>query len=129
MNSIFIGVGPYFRKNVQIDPFRIVDLYPLMCALLEIEPRPNNGSLENVKSMLLIMSAQEKQTYIIVSLVPVTLSIIAAFVLCLMSRRKAQGKGKNHLDLDGYKMLSMKEEIADLDSESEDYETEIFRQT
>lgn len=129
MNSIFIGVGPYFKKNVQIEPFRIVDLYPLMCALLEIEPRPNNGSLENVKSMLLIMSAQEKKTYIIVSLVPVSLSMIAAFVLCLMSRRNTQGKGKNHLDLDGYKMLSMKEDIADMDSESEDYETEIFRQT
>ena len=61
MNSFFIGVGPYFKKNLQIPPFRIVDIYPLMCEILEIEPRPNNGSLENVKSMLLIMSYDEKK--------------------------------------------------------------------
>ena len=33
-------------------PFRNVDIYPLLCHLLDIEPSPNNGSLEDVKLML-----------------------------------------------------------------------------
>ena len=32
--------------------FETVDLYPLMCQLLGIDPRPNNGSLIKVKGML-----------------------------------------------------------------------------
>ena len=35
----------------EIEPFSILDLYPMMCDLLGIEPRPNNGSMEIVKMM------------------------------------------------------------------------------
>ena len=35
-----------------MEPFKTVDLYPLMCQLLGIDPHPNNGSLENVKAVL-----------------------------------------------------------------------------
>lgn len=35
----------------EIEPFSILDLYPMMCDLLGIEPRPNNGSMEIVKKM------------------------------------------------------------------------------
>ncbi|XP_068675907.1 ectonucleotide pyrophosphatase/phosphodiesterase family member 5-like [Montipora foliosa] len=50
--SIFYARGPAFRKGMIVNPFNTVDLYPLMCKLLGIEPRPNNGSLENVEAVL-----------------------------------------------------------------------------
>lgn len=49
---IFFARGPAFKKNFEVQPFSILDLYPLMCHLLGIAPQPNNGSMENVMSML-----------------------------------------------------------------------------
>jgi len=37
--------------DYEIEPFSILDLYPMMCDLLGIEPRPNNGSMAIVKKM------------------------------------------------------------------------------
>jgi hypothetical protein len=54
MYPIFIGHGPDFKKNFKIEPFKNVDLYPLMCYLLKIEPHLNNGSLTSVLSMVII---------------------------------------------------------------------------
>lgn len=52
MFPIFIGSGPRFKKDFIVDSFRNVDIYPLMCLILNVEPAPNNGSLEIVKMML-----------------------------------------------------------------------------
>ena len=52
MRAYFVATGPAFRKNFKADPFHVVDLYPLMCHLLGIEPQANNGSLSNVEAML-----------------------------------------------------------------------------
>ena len=50
--SVFYARGPSFREGTIVEPFKTVDLYPLMCKLLGIDPRPNNGSLENVEAVL-----------------------------------------------------------------------------
>ena len=50
--SFFVASGPGFREGYEAGSFNNVDLYPLMCHLLGIEPQPNNGSLENVKAIL-----------------------------------------------------------------------------
>ncbi|KAL9951359.1 hypothetical protein ACROYT_G044010 [Oculina patagonica] len=50
--SIFYARGPAFREGAVVRPFNTVDLYPLMCKLLGIDPRPNNGSLENIQAVL-----------------------------------------------------------------------------
>ena len=52
MWSIFFARGPAFRQGVEMGEFETVDLYPLMCHLLGINPHPNNGSLINVEGML-----------------------------------------------------------------------------
>lgn len=49
---IFFAQGPAFKKGFEVQPLNIVDLYPLMCHLLAIQPQPNNGSFENVRVML-----------------------------------------------------------------------------
>ncbi|XP_046360524.2 ectonucleotide pyrophosphatase/phosphodiesterase family member 5-like [Haliotis rufescens] len=48
MKPIFLARGPNFKTNFTSDPIQIVDIYPLVCKLLNIEPAPNNGSLDRV---------------------------------------------------------------------------------
>lgn len=50
--SIFYARGPAFREGVVVNTFSTVDLYPLMCKLLGIDPRPNNGSIQNIEAVL-----------------------------------------------------------------------------
>lgn len=52
MHPIFIAHGPAFKKNFTTPTFNNVDIYPLMCFILEIIPAVNNGSLANVKQMI-----------------------------------------------------------------------------
>ena len=43
MWGIFLAKGPSFKVNVQIAPFENIDLYELMCKILEVTPAPNDG--------------------------------------------------------------------------------------
>ena len=52
MSPFFIAYGPAFKKNFVSKPINSVDIYPLMCHLLDLTPAPNNGSFDNVKQML-----------------------------------------------------------------------------
>lgn len=52
MKPIFIARGPAFKSGVTVDPIKSVDIYPLICHLLEIEPASNNGSLARAKTLL-----------------------------------------------------------------------------
>ena len=49
--SILFAQGPAFKVGYEIEPFSILDLYPMMCDLLGIEPRPHNGTMKIVKKM------------------------------------------------------------------------------
>ena len=49
--SILFAQGPAFKVDYEIEPFSILDLYPMMCDLLGIEPRPHNGTMAIVKKM------------------------------------------------------------------------------
>ncbi|XP_025949595.2 ectonucleotide pyrophosphatase/phosphodiesterase family member 5 [Dromaius novaehollandiae] len=52
MHPIFLAFGPAFRKNTTKEAMNATDLYPLLCHLLGINPRPNNGSFNDVKDIL-----------------------------------------------------------------------------
>jgi hypothetical protein len=52
MHPIFIARGPAFKKKYVASPFESVNVYSLLCHLLDISPRPNNGSLDNIKHIL-----------------------------------------------------------------------------
>ncbi|XP_048842180.1 ectonucleotide pyrophosphatase/phosphodiesterase family member 5 [Brienomyrus brachyistius] len=52
MQPIFVAHGPAFRQGYAKRSMRSVDLYPLMCSILGIQPSPNNGSLDNVEDLL-----------------------------------------------------------------------------
>ena len=50
--AFFRAFGPSFKTNYRMKGFSQLDIYPLMCHLLGIEPRDNNGSLAAVQEML-----------------------------------------------------------------------------
>ncbi|XP_059172781.1 ectonucleotide pyrophosphatase/phosphodiesterase family member 5-like [Physella acuta] len=52
MKPIFIAKGPAFRSNQTVEPIQSVDIYPLICHILKINPSPNNGSLDRASRLL-----------------------------------------------------------------------------
>ncbi|VDP53306.1 unnamed protein product [Schistosoma margrebowiei] len=58
MSPFFLAMGPGFRSTIVgggqiISSIHLIDIYPLMCALLNLnKPAPNNGSLSRVMSLL-----------------------------------------------------------------------------
>eukprot|EP01119_Soliformovum_irregulare_P001069 TRINITY_DN10801_c0_g2_i1.p1 TRINITY_DN10801_c0_g2~~TRINITY_DN10801_c0_g2_i1.p1 ORF type:complete len:341 (-),score=99.20 TRINITY_DN10801_c0_g2_i1:63-1085(-) len=47
MQAIFIAQGPHFKTEYQVDSILNLDVYPLLCELLQIEPAVNNGTLRS----------------------------------------------------------------------------------
>ncbi|KAM4042778.1 ectonucleotide pyrophosphatase/phosphodiesterase family member 3 isoform 2-T2 [Anomaloglossus baeobatrachus] len=52
MEAIFIGHGPGFKKQEEVDSFDNIELYNLMCDLLKIHPAPNNGTHGSLNHLL-----------------------------------------------------------------------------
>ena len=52
MAGFFVGRGPAFRQGYKREGFDNVHLYPLMCRLMGLDPKPNNGSLREVQDIL-----------------------------------------------------------------------------
>ncbi len=52
MHPFFIARGPAFNKGQISEPFNNVDIYPLMCHILGIEPHKHDGAFQNVKHIL-----------------------------------------------------------------------------
>lgn len=52
MHGIFIAHGPAFKKKHEIDIVYNIDIYSLMCHILDINPHPNNGTFEGVQDMV-----------------------------------------------------------------------------
>jgi hypothetical protein len=64
MHPIFIARGPAFKKNYVADPFETVSIYALVCHLLDISPRHNNGSFDSVKQLLVNFEKGHEYTLI-----------------------------------------------------------------
>lgn len=52
MRSFFLASGPAFREDYRADPFQSIHLYEMMAYLLQIEPAPNDGTLDSLKAIL-----------------------------------------------------------------------------
>jgi len=58
MFSIFYAVGPAFKKNYSFNELNNVDIYNLICKILDLKPAPNDGNLEHIKGLLRRSSSQ-----------------------------------------------------------------------
>ncbi len=52
MHAIFYAYGPAFKSGYVSPTFNNIDIYPLICEILELEPALVDGKLENVKGLL-----------------------------------------------------------------------------
>jgi alkaline phosphatase D len=52
MHAIFYAYGPSFKKNYQHHSINNIDLYPLICEILNLKPQKVDGKLENVVEMI-----------------------------------------------------------------------------
>lgn len=53
MHGVFYAIGPSFKKGYKTGTLRNVDIYPLLCEILNIQPRKNiDGKLERIQSIL-----------------------------------------------------------------------------
>ena len=52
MHAIFYATGPAFKKGYLHPTFNNVDLYPLMAAILKLQPAAVDGKFSNVQNML-----------------------------------------------------------------------------
>lgn len=71
-------MGPAFKKNFTIETFNSVDIYPLMCHILGVEPAPNNGSMDKVKTLLRMEEGRKEDSFTITSISCKTLSLSIA---------------------------------------------------
>jgi len=52
MHPFFRGRGPAFRSGMEIEPFENINLFPLLCHLLNIQTPPNNGTIVPMLKLL-----------------------------------------------------------------------------
>ncbi|XP_078068994.1 ectonucleotide pyrophosphatase/phosphodiesterase family member 3-like isoform X2 [Mustelus asterias] len=52
MQAIFLGIGPGFQTKTQVQPFSNIEVYNLICDLLQITPAPNNGTHGSLNHLL-----------------------------------------------------------------------------
>lgn len=52
MQTIFYAIGPAFKENYIHPPFSVIDLYPLIAHILNLEMAEVDGKLEKTKDML-----------------------------------------------------------------------------
>ena len=52
MWGIFLAMGPAFKEGIEIREFENIHLYALMCKILDIDPAPNDGRLNELIQIL-----------------------------------------------------------------------------
>lgn len=52
MRPFFIAHGPAFKQGIEIEPFNNIDLFPLICQMMNISTPANNGSLDIIQGIL-----------------------------------------------------------------------------
>nr|ACE75810.1 ectonucleotide pyrophosphatase/phosphodiesterase 1 (predicted) [Sorex araneus] len=52
MQALFIGYGPGFKHGIEVDAFENIEVYNLMCDLLNLTPASNNGTHGSLNHLL-----------------------------------------------------------------------------
>ena len=83
MHGIFIAHGPSFKKNLKVKLIKNIDIYELMCFVLQITPHSNNGSLDRIKFIV-----DEKTIFKVImkhpALIVTLLSLCGIFVIVVI---------------------------------------------
>ncbi len=71
MWPLFIAHGPAFKQGFKSEAIKMVDIYPLMCHVLGIQPHKCDGTFTNVKHLVTVTHTEE-ETHIGVSVTVIT---------------------------------------------------------
>ncbi|XP_064644601.1 glycerophosphocholine cholinephosphodiesterase ENPP6-like [Lineus longissimus] len=90
MRASFFAIGPHFKKGYLAPSFPNVDVYQILCKILDLDPSPNNGTWSHVAGMLvpgnwnkmIRIDAKTKSNYI--SMMNKQLMAFAAVVLMFL---------------------------------------------
>jgi predicted AlkP superfamily pyrophosphatase or phosphodiesterase len=52
MGALFVAMGPDFKQGLTVPPFANVHVYPLLAAVLHLQPAGTDGSLDSVRTLL-----------------------------------------------------------------------------
>lgn len=52
IQGLFVAAGPAFNRGLRVERFRSVDVYELMCEILDLTPRPNDGSRQAARALV-----------------------------------------------------------------------------
>ncbi|CAF0706694.1 unnamed protein product [Brachionus calyciflorus] len=88
MHPLFIAHGPAFKKSFKTKVFNNVDIYPLMCSVLGIEPALNNGSIANVEKMLVANQQKLMLFFIIIFSTPIFTASATGILLCISGKSR-----------------------------------------
>lgn len=102
MHPFFMANGPAFRQGFKIQPFNNVDVYPLLCWILGIEPAVHNGSLANVMDMLVprnyyFFAPDYEIVYLTMFLVPIALVAISVILLLILNATRGEMRRQKQL--------------------------------
>lgn len=101
MHPFLAATGPSFRRGYVVNSMESVDVYPLMCHLLSVAARPNNGTLTNSRCMLLAETCWDVPLTVgLVLGVLVILSTITALFRFLRFRRPNGSRPFQRLQID-----------------------------
>ncbi|CAH1800214.1 unnamed protein product, partial [Owenia fusiformis] len=83
MHPLFIASGPAFKENYIAPQIRNIDIYPLLCHILQIKPRNNNGTMDRVENMLRIPAQFQFSLTAITFILAISLSGCVAVLFCI----------------------------------------------
>ncbi|XP_066249961.1 bis(5'-adenosyl)-triphosphatase enpp4-like [Euwallacea similis] len=95
MHPYFMAIGPKLKKHTKISPFNTIDLFNIFCAILELPPPRNNGTLIAADQILLAANVANYDTGTIVLLfvggvllVLILVGMAVMFTLMLIKRQQ-----------------------------------------
>jgi hypothetical protein len=52
MKGVFVADGPSFKDGATVPAFQTIHLYALMTHILGLDPAPNDGTIDSVRTLL-----------------------------------------------------------------------------
>lgn len=130
MLPIFFARGPAFRRAFHSKVFNLVDLYPIICKLLKIEPKPNNGTIEVTQHLLLDSNKNEEFSGLLVGVMVTSVFFALGILICLvtmcLSDRKVKTLKEKNVWNDNNAMNPSEQSKKLLLNEESDEEIEYF---
>ncbi|XP_037044924.1 ectonucleotide pyrophosphatase/phosphodiesterase family member 5-like isoform X2 [Bradysia coprophila] len=100
MRAIFFANGPKFRKQYLHPPFDNLDLFNLICLILDMKPTRNNGTVENVRDLLVDSVPESSGHNMVLGISLAALSLVLLVALFISYRMYRKRHTIKHYTLD-----------------------------